>query len=83
MLLPGMESSEKVRLIISLTKISSEAQIKALHRHFVDGANASACAEIEGIAASNFQRAIDKVQEVSKIVDEIKEIDWARFKSDK
>lgn len=83
MLLPAQESPEKVRLVISLTSIRSKPQIKALHRYFVDGYNAAACAEVEGITASNFQRAIDKVQEVSKVVDEIKEIDWARFKSEK
>lgn len=82
MLLQGMESAEKVKLIISLTSIRSEPQIKALERYFVTGFNIATCAEIEEIAVSNFQRAIDKVQEVSKIVDEIKEIDWVRFKSE-
>lgn len=83
MLLPGMESTKKLELIISLTKIRSEPQIKALKRHFVEGYNMSACAESEDIAPSNFQRAIDTVQATSKIVDEIKELDWARFKSEK
>lgn len=83
MLIPTMESAEKLNLIISLTGIRSEAQISALHRHFIDGVNVAACAELEGIAPSNFQRAIDKVQDVSRIVDAIKEIDWARFKSEK
>lgn len=82
-MLKGNESPEKVQLVISLTKINSEAQIKALHRYFVDGLNADACAGIEGVTASNFQRAIDKVNEKDAIVEKIKEIDWARFKSDK
>lgn len=83
MLLQGMESAEKLKLIISLTSIRSEPQIKALERHFVIGFSVANCAQIEGITVSNFQRAIDKVQAVSKIVDEIKEIDWERFKSEK
>lgn len=82
MLIQGMETCKKLKLIISLTSIRSEAQIQALSRYFVTGFNMAACDEVEGITASNLQRAIDKVQAVSKIVDEIKEIDWARFKSE-
>lgn len=82
MLIQGMETCKKLKLIISLTSIRSEAQIQALARYFVTGFNMAACAEVEGITVSNLQRAIDKVQEVSKVVDEIKEIDWVQFKSE-
>ncbi|MBF4433238.1 hypothetical protein ERJ77_01760 [Vibrio anguillarum] len=81
-MLAGMESQERLELVISLTSIRSEPKKAALQRHFVDGVNFSACAALEDIPESNFQRAIDRVQAADAIIEKAKEIDWARFKSE-
>lgn len=81
-MIPGMETKERLDLVISLTSIRSEAQQRALKSHFVDGVNSSACAALEEIPESNFQRTIDRVQAVDSVIEKIKEIDWARFKSE-
>ncbi|EGQ8175209.1 hypothetical protein GYL69_003337 [Vibrio vulnificus] len=82
-MIPGMESEKRLRLILSLTSIRNEPQERALQQYFVNGLNASACAALEEITESNFQRAIARVQSVDAIVEQIKELDWARFKSEK
>ncbi|MCG6443635.1 adhesin biosynthesis transcription regulatory family protein [Vibrio parahaemolyticus] len=82
-MIPGMETEQRVNLLISLTSIRSEPQKQALKQHFVEGLNFSACAALFEITESNFQRAIDRVQQVDSVVESIKELDWARFKSEK
>ncbi|PNG65017.1 hypothetical protein CRN61_17730 [Vibrio vulnificus] len=81
-MIPGMETEERLDLVISLTSIRSEPQQRALKSYFVDGVNSSACAALEEIPESNFQRTIDRVQAVDSVIEKIKEIDWARFKSE-
>lgn len=82
-MIQGMETEQRVDLLLSLTNVRSEPQISALKRHFVDGLNASACAAFEGIPESNFQRVIDRLQEVDAKIEQIKDLDWSRFKSEK
>ena len=82
-MLQGMESEQRVSLVISLTSMRSEEQKHALKLYFVDGVNFAACAALAEITESNLQRAIDRVQKVDSIVEKVKELDWARFKSEK
>ncbi|USD64235.1 hypothetical protein J4N39_08940 [Vibrio sp. SCSIO 43136] len=82
-MLQGLESTLRLELVISLSSIRSDGQKMALHKHFVDGLNFSASAAIAEITESNFQRAIDRVQEIDTTIEAIKEHDWARFKSEK
>ncbi len=81
-MIPGMETVQRVSLVLSLTSIRSEPQQRALQNYFVNGLNFSACAALEDITESNFQRAIDRVQAVDTTIEQIKELDWARFKSE-
>ncbi|MGY2573725.1 PapB/FocB family fimbrial expression transcriptional regulator [Vibrio sp. C8] len=81
-MISGMETEQRVTLLLTLTSIRSEPQKEALQKYFVDGINFSACAALAEITESNFQRAIDRVQAVDSIVERIKELDWARFKSE-
>lgn len=82
-LLQGMESEERVDLLLALTSISSECIIKAIKMHLVEGCSESEACSARLITQSNFNRAMSKLNEVAGIVEQIKEIDWARFKSDK
>ncbi len=82
-MIQGLETVERLELVISLTSIRSQPQIDALRRYFVGGVNISACAALSDLTESNLQRAIKRVQAVDDTIEHIKELDWARFKSPK
>lgn len=82
-LLKGMESEERVDLLLALTSIRSEATIKALKMYLVQGCSESEICAARGITQSNFNRDLSKLNAVAGTVEQIKEIDWARFKSEK
>lgn len=70
-LIQGMESEKKIRLLLSLTKTSSEPTIDALIDHLVKGYDDSTAASINGITASNFNRALANLNKVAGIVQDI------------
>ncbi len=76
-MLIGMESQERLDLLLSLTSIRSEPQKDALKRHFVEGVSFEIAALLSEIQPSNFQRAIAKIEAVEAIVRQIEEIDFA------
>ena len=79
-LLAGMESKERVTLLLKLTKLNSEGVIKALYKHLCDGADAENSAIMYSVTAGQVSRALSKLESVNKIVESIKECDWDRFK---
>ena len=74
-LLKGHESKERVELLLSLTRIDSEPQIKAINLHLVNGAEDTLAATTYGVSKSNLSRALKTLNETAKIVERIKEID--------
>jgi hypothetical protein len=74
-----MESKRRIELLLSLTKLSSKPTIDALHNYLVDGWTESRAIVINGIEQSNFSRALAKLNKVASVVEEIKNIDWAKF----
>lgn len=79
-LMQGMESEKRVKLMLSLTKISSEPVKDALLEHLARGNTEAASAALNGVTQSNFNRALAKLNEVAGIIEKIKEIDWAKRK---
>lgn len=77
----GGFNPEKLDLLISGTKITSENVISALHDHLVRGANIDMASAMNSIQPSNLKRALNKVNSMAEIVEKIKEIDWAKFNS--
>lgn len=80
-LLAGMQSEERFKLLLSLTRISSEEVKSALRDHLVLGHPESVAASINGVAQSNFTRALNKVKRVADSVEKIKELDWSHINS--
>ncbi len=78
-LLAGMESEERIRLLLKLTDISNEEGQDALVMHLKIGTCASVCCVSYNVAAPNFSRALKRLNEVAGIVESIKEIDWKNF----
>jgi len=80
MLVRGLESSERVNLLLTLTSIKSEPIIKALHDYLVSGRTDTGAAAINMVEQSNFNRALSKLNKVAGTVEEIKVIDWKHLK---
>jgi hypothetical protein len=77
----GGHNPEKLDLMLSVTRISSEQIIDAIRDRLLRGATIEAAAALNGIPASNLVRALDKLNEVARVIERIKEIDWASFKT--
>ncbi|RAK01652.1 PapB/FocB family fimbrial expression transcriptional regulator [Aliidiomarina maris] len=80
-LLAGKQSPDRFELLLSLTKISSESVVSALRDYLVVGHSEVAAALINQVSSSNFNRALNKMNDVAKTVEHIKELDWAHLKS--
>lgn len=70
----GMESKAKIDCLLSGTKIDSERKIKALHYHFVDGANISSAAAAHGLPQSNLTDAIAALNKIAAVCEKYHEI---------
>lgn len=75
-LIAGMESEERVRLLLQLTSIRSEGITNALIDHLVKGHSVAMAAALNSERDKNIRRAVDVVEGVADVVERIKEIDW-------
>lgn len=80
-LLQGMEPEERVKLLLSLTKITSEPVCKALVDYLSKGFTESEVVMINEVTQSNFNRALSTLEKVANTVEAIKEIDLHHLKS--
>lgn len=81
LLIPGFESPERIKLMLSLTKISSENLINELMLHYTVTYLESApwrAAIRHNVQLSNFVRGQERLEEVAAIVEKIKELDWEK-----
>ncbi|MCG9697455.1 hypothetical protein [Shewanella sp. Isolate11] len=78
-LLPGHEPAAKIRIVIALTRMTSQPQIDALTEHYVNGLPTERAAARFGIDLANFTRAQKRLEEVAEQIEKVKEIDWQRF----
>ncbi|WP_027696718.1 PapB/FocB family fimbrial expression transcriptional regulator [Vibrio litoralis] len=74
----GLETEERFLLLLSLTKIRSDSQVKALRMYLVDGLSFSLSASLNEITEPNFQRAMNRLEKVAGTIEKIKEIDWIK-----
>lgn len=80
-LLSGGESECRVKLLLKLTRIVSPDIIAALHDHLVRGINDTAAATFNGVSDSNFNRALNTLNDVATIVEDIKNHDWQHLRN--
>jgi len=78
-LLQGGESQERLDLLLSLTKISSEPIIGAITDYLVKGFSESESVAFNGATQSNFNRSMTVLNKTAETVEKIKEIDWSKF----
>ena len=74
-LFAASQSDERLGLLLSTTKISSEDIKTALRDHLVRGFDVKNAAAINGVAQQNLDRALNKLEKVAKTFELIKELD--------
>lgn len=79
----GGQTAERLELLFSLTRIASDDIKAALNDYLVRGLPDATASSLNGVAQSNFNRALNGLEEVAATVERIKEIDWRNLKSDK
>lgn len=77
----GGQSVERLDLLFSLTRIASDDIKAALSDYLVRGLSDAAASSLNGVAQSNFNRALNGLEEAAATVERIKEIDWRSLKS--
>ncbi|MCL1124120.1 hypothetical protein [Shewanella surugensis] len=79
MLIQGGEDCRRLQYLLLLTDIESDAIKSALVDHYVRGFGIGSAAGANGIDTSNLRRAMRTLNKVARIVEQIKELDWAGF----
>jgi hypothetical protein len=77
----GGQTDERLHLLLSLTKISSENVREALRDYLVRGFNDATAALINDVKPSNFNRALASLEQVAATVEQIKQLDLSALKS--
>ena len=72
----GHESVARVRLLLSLTKISSDDVIEAVYHHLCNGFQVDTAALLSDVEPGSLSRAVKKLSAINDIVEKIKESDW-------
>jgi len=80
-LIQGSQTTERLELLLSLTRISSESVRDALSDYLVRGLSDSLAASANGVLLPNFTKALKSLDQVAATVEKIKEIDWRHLKS--
>ena len=73
-LLQGMESKQKIELLLQLTKITRDDIINAILDHFVRGLTMPASAAINIVKRQNLAVSIESLEKVANIVEQINEL---------
>lgn len=77
----GGQTTERLQLLLSLTRISSENTIDALSDYLVRGLADSTASALNGVSQSNFNRALAGLEKVAATVEQIKQLDRSAAKS--
>lgn len=77
----GGQTAERLELLFSLTRIASDDIKAALSDHLVRGLSDATASSLNGVAQSNFNRALNSLEEIAATVERIKEVDWRNLKS--
>lgn len=78
---PGSQTNERFSKLLKLCKISSIPTINALRMHLVDGYEKSYCVSVSDVTNSNFNRAMKTLVKNNQLVEEIKRLDWYKFRN--
>ena len=80
-LIAGGESKERLSLLLKLTRVDSDILKDAIFDHLVKGHSESSAAALNGVTQSNLARAVKRLNEIAGTIEQVKELDWDKFKS--
>lgn len=78
-LFAGSQSEDRLKLILSETKISSEDIKSALYDHLVRGFDVKGSAVMNGVAQQNVDRALNKLESMARMIEAVKDHDAHKF----
>jgi len=76
----GLESEERINLLLQLTKIGSENIKSALVDHLTKGLTENDAAMLNNVSQQNFNRALKRLNGVADVIEQVKELDWNKVK---
>ncbi len=79
-LIQGNEDVERIKILLTLTSITSEKAQQSLIDYFSGDYNKTFAASLNGVRQSNLSRNKKILNKAAEKVEKIKEIDWAKFK---
>ena len=71
----GLEPEQRINLLLQLTKIGSENIKSALIDHLTKGLAENDAAMLNDVSQQNFNRALKRLNIVTGVVEQIKELD--------
>ena len=71
----GLESEQRVNLLLQLTKIGSDNIKTALADHLTKGLTENDAAMLNDVRQQNFNRALKRLNDVAGVVEQIKALD--------
>ena len=77
-LFKGSQTQQRLDMLISLGKISSDDIKAALSDYLVRGHDKKSAALLNGVPGPNFSRALSQLNAKAEIVENIKEHDWQK-----
>jgi len=72
----GSQSQERLDVLLSFGKSTSEDIKAALSDYLVRGISKTNAATLNGVPGPNFTRALKRLEVVAGKVEEVKELDW-------
>lgn len=72
----GSQSQERLDVLLSFGKSTSEDIKSALSDHLVRGISKTNAATLNGVPGPNLTRALKRLEVVAGKVEEVKELDW-------
>jgi len=81
-LLSGKESPDRVAVLIEVTRIKSESIKAAIYDCLCKGMSESISAQLNQVRQQNLSRALKRLNYINSKFEEVKELDWARFKKE-
>lgn len=79
-LINGKESPERVAVLIKITRLTSEPIKAAIYDCLCNGISEPMAVSLNQVPQQNLSRALKRLRYINSLVEEVKELDWSRFK---
>ena len=81
-LIKGKESPERVAVLIEITRLKSESIKAGVYDCLCRGISEPISAKLNQVPQQNLNRALKRLNALNAQIEQVKELDWARFKKE-